>query len=234
MVFVFLFQDAGYVIDTAETIYRTIQDTNPTVKTKASWALGNLSDALVLINPGEIPVQLLLKLFMVAMAACDDNDRIKSNAVRAIGNFLQIINADLLTDTRFKETTARATHTLIVSASSGNYMKMRWNACHALSNVLRNENLYENKDINIKRIFAVLMELVVNFKHFKVRINAAVALAAPPARHLYGDCFAPTWIAFLRALETSQNMEDFSEYKHRDHLVEQVTFCLFVFFSFII
>ena len=41
-------EDAGFVVDTAETIYRVLQDENFTVRVKCSWALGNLSDALVL------------------------------------------------------------------------------------------------------------------------------------------------------------------------------------------
>lgn len=231
MIITIFFQDPGFVIDTAETIYRTIQETNLTVKTKASWALGNLSDALVL-NPSEIPPSLLLKLFQVAIAACDGNDKIKSNVVRALGNFLQIVDAILLNDSRFIETTARATLALISNAASGGYMKVRWNACHSLASVLRNQHLYANKEIAFRRIFTVLTELVVGFKNFKVRINAAVALSAPRTRIFYGEFYVASWIAFLKALETSQNMEDFSEYKHRDHLVEQVGTISMVCFVF--
>lgn len=38
----------GFVVDTAEAIYRSLKDDNLMVRIKASWSLGNLSDALVL------------------------------------------------------------------------------------------------------------------------------------------------------------------------------------------
>lgn len=66
------------------------------------------------------------------------------------------------------------------------------------------------------------MELVVSCKNFKVRINAAVALSAPNERLAYGCFYVPVWTALLKALENSQNMNDFTEYKHRDNLVDQV------------
>lgn len=222
----FAFQDAGYVIDTAEAINRTVQEDNVTIRTKASWALGNLSDALVL-HPNsisEVSAALLLKLFNIAITCSEDNDKIKTNGVRALGNFLQLIDSEFLSDQRFEETTARACSVLITNASAATNMKVRWNACYALGSVLRNCHLYGNKSITFKRMFTVLTELVVAFKNFKVRINAALALAAPRTRELYGEFFVAAWIALMKALETSQNMEDFTEYKHRDHLIEQVCY----------
>lgn len=71
-------------------------------------------------------------------------------------------------------------------------------------------------------MFNALMELVMGFRNFKVRINAAVALSSPTKREQYGQFFLPVWTSLLKALENSHNMEDFSEYKHRDHLVDQV------------
>lgn len=66
------------------------------------------------------------------------------------------------------------------------------------------------------------MDLVINCKNFKVRIHAALALSAPTNRDFYGQFYMPIWTALLKAIENSQNMEDFTEYKHRDHLVDQV------------
>ncbi|KAJ8969071.1 hypothetical protein NQ317_001145 [Molorchus minor] len=60
-------EDPGFVVDTAESIYQTLKDDNVMVRIKASWSLGNLSDALVLNNKTgnsyeEIPDSLILKL----------------------------------------------------------------------------------------------------------------------------------------------------------------------------
>lgn len=67
------------------------------------------------------------------------------------------------------------------------------------------------------------MNLVVGFKHFKVRISAAFALSCISRRVNYGEFYFPIWKSLLEALESSENMEDFTEYKHRDNLVDQVS-----------
>lgn len=62
------FQDTGFVVDTAQTIYRALQEENVTVRMKASWGLGNLSDALLVLErprAEEISPMLLLKLLQV-------------------------------------------------------------------------------------------------------------------------------------------------------------------------
>lgn len=67
---------------------------------------------------------------------------------------------------------------------------------------------------------------MVGFKNLKVRINAAVALSSPNTRKQYGSFFLPVWVSLLKSLENSQHLDDFNEYKHRDNLVEQVSFHL--------
>lgn len=215
------------MIDTAEAIHRTLNEENLAVRTKASWALGNLSDALVLNRPDpnvieQIPDSLLLKLLQASISGCEDNDKIRMNAVRALGNLLQLVNRGLLEEQNFCEMTARAVDALVANAGSGSNMKVRWNACYALRSVLKNQDLYLNPKVKLSAVFLVLTELVVGFKNFKVRINAALALSSPASRSLYGRFYVPTWIALLKALETSQNIDDFTEYKHRDNLVDQV------------
>jgi hypothetical protein len=77
-----------------------------------------------------------------------------------------------------------------------------------------------------EKVFNALSDLVMNFRNFKVRINAAVALACPKKREFYRQFYQPIWISLVRGLETSQNMEDFNEYKHRDNLIEQICLTL--------
>lgn len=71
-------------------------------------------------------------------------------------------------------------------------------------------------------MFKALTDLVIGYKNLKVRINAALALSSPSSRNHYGRFFIPVWIALLKALENTQNVHDFNEYKHRDNLIEQV------------
>ncbi len=46
--FCIYFQDVSFVADVANTIITSLEETNLSVKIKAAWALGNLSDALVI------------------------------------------------------------------------------------------------------------------------------------------------------------------------------------------
>nr|CAD7394974.1 unnamed protein product [Timema cristinae] len=71
-------------------------------------------------------------------------------------------------------------------------------------------------------VFNVLGDLVVSFRNFKVRINAALALSMPATRQQYGSHFVHVWTALLDGLENSSTMEDFSEYRHHDNLIHQL------------
>ncbi|CAG9838730.1 unnamed protein product [Diabrotica balteata] len=228
-------EDPGFVVDTAEAIYRTLQDQNLMVRIKASWSLGNLSDALMLNNKTdegieEIPRELIIKLIQIGVSSSSDNDKVKMNAVRALGNLIQIVNKSFLNDLKCCQIIDEAFDALVKSCITGSNMKVRWNACYAIGNALKNSALYQETTRLNKSwqdsIYKALTELVVSFKNFKVRINAALSLSCPTNREHYGNYFVLVWTALLEALENSQQMEDFSEYKHRDHLVEQVCLSL--------
>lgn len=75
----------------------------------------------------------------------------------------------------------------------------------------------------------MLCQAVVRNKNFKVRINAAVALAVPTNEQFLQTHFAFIWSSLLEALDGSGEMTDFNEYQHRDHLTEQVIMSNFLF-----
>ncbi|KAK9885381.1 hypothetical protein WA026_010880 [Henosepilachna vigintioctopunctata] len=223
-------EDPGFVVDTAEAIYRSFLDENLSVRIKSSWSLGNLSDALVLNSVNEdleeFPHSLLLRLLEKSVAACNDNDKIKMNVVRSIGNLLQLITSDLAGKRKFKDIVELAVDCLIRNATTGSNMKVRWNSCYAIGNALKNCALCSENSECLGKLFAVLNELVISFRNFKVRTNAALALSSPARRKFYGVHFVTTWRALLTALENSQNINDYSEYQHRDQLVIQICLTL--------
>ena len=101
----------------AETIHAAIQEENVTVRIKASWSLGNLSDALVLRKGDsnafeEIPDNLLLDLIEISVKKTSENVKIRINTVRAMGNFLQLMTEDMLKDQRFQKICEDAIRTL--------------------------------------------------------------------------------------------------------------------------
>lgn len=73
-------------------------------------------------------------------------------------------------------------------------------------------------------LMITLCGVVKDCKNFKVRINAALALGSPAERSHYGDCrlFAFVWESLVIALETSEDITDFAEFKYRNNLNNQV------------
>jgi len=85
-------------------------------------------------------------------------------------------------------------------------------------------------------IFTSVGSTAQTSKNFKVRISACTALSAPKHRALYGfaDIYVGVWRCLANVLESLEDIEaDFTEYKYRDSLVEQVEHCSFYFFFFI-
>lgn len=71
-------------------------------------------------------------------------------------------------------------------------------------------------------MFSSLCSLSQECKNLKVRINAAVALRAPSERAQYGQQYGLVWRGVMAAMENAANFDDFTEYRHKDNLVEQV------------
>ncbi len=77
-----------------------------------------------------------------------------------------------------------------------------------------------------------LSNLITSCSNFKVRQAAANALTIISDRETYGDQYTKIWPSLVNAFENSQNLPDFSEYKHQRNLTDQVlsylieiTFC---------
>ena len=75
-------------------------------------------------------------------------------------------------------------------------------------------------------LFTALLEALADCKNFKVRISAAVALTSLRIRSKYGnaDMFVKVWVETLKALEKSEELTDFTEFKHKENLQEQVKY----------
>ncbi|XP_012214911.1 HEAT repeat-containing protein 6 isoform X2 [Linepithema humile] len=128
--------DTGFLMDLADIVCLACDDKNLGVRVKSAWALANLCDCLSRQRQHEemepLPLEVLLpKLYHVSIKAAKDNDKVKCNAVRAIGSILYLCpQKDILSDTTL------GLDALIKCAVLGNDMKVRWNACRALGLVL--------------------------------------------------------------------------------------------------
>ncbi|XP_056140684.1 HEAT repeat-containing protein 6 isoform X2 [Lampris incognitus] len=216
-------EDVMFVADTANTILTALEDRSPNVRTKAAWSLGNLTDTLI-VNmerigerfQEELSDMLLLKMLQSATRASTDKDKVKSNAVRALGNLLNFLRYGQLTRSAFQRPLEDAVRALVKTVQSEATMKVRWNACYALGNAFRNPALPLDSAPWSVDAFSALCCVVTSCKNFKVRIKSAAALSVPGCRGCYGDTerFQHVWCSLATALENSEDTNDFLEYRY--------------------
>ncbi|XP_047029951.1 HEAT repeat-containing protein 6 [Helicoverpa zea] len=224
-------EDICFVSDCGENILRALAEPILVVRIKAAWALGNLCDALVLNleepECDDIDDALLVRLLEVSIECAADNDKVKMSATRGLGNLLRLIKNETLTrNTQMKSLCETAIRKLLDCACKVNNMKVRWNACYAMGNAMKNEELFTGFSGWQNLVFSSLCTLAKECKNLKVRINAASALRAPSARAHYGEHYALVWRGVLAAMENVADVDDFNEYKHKDNLTEQLCLTL--------
>ncbi|XP_019348983.2 HEAT repeat-containing protein 6 isoform X2 [Alligator mississippiensis] len=224
-------QDVMFVADTANAILNSLHDKSPNVRAKAAWSLGNLTDTLIVnmdsMGPSfqeEFSDLLLLKMLRSAAEASRDKDKVKSNAVRALGNLLHFLQPTHIENPRFNEAIEESIQALISTVQSEATMKVRWNACYALGNVFKNPGLPLGEAPWTTQAYDALASVVKSCKNFKVRIKSAMALSIPDKRERYGTTkqFSQIWSALVIALQKSEDTEDFLEFKYSASLRTQI------------
>ena len=225
-------EDLCYVENTIESILRIIKDTNVLTRTKASWSLGNAVDALLMTRDIQsINNVLLLQIYETSLEGTKDNDKVKVNAVRTIGNLLTLMTRDQLKEKIWQATFERSVQSLHNLLMNCGNVKVKWNACYSFSSLMKNKFFYE-PSLKFKwqeLAFPSLCTVIQSSPNFKVRINACAAFSIP-SRDNFGTFFVDIWSVLLIALEQSNNLTDFNEYKHRDTLQDQLcsSMCHFI------
>uniref|UniRef100_A0A663EJ00 HEAT repeat-containing protein 6 n=1 Tax=Aquila chrysaetos chrysaetos TaxID=223781 RepID=A0A663EJ00_AQUCH len=214
-------QDVMFVADTANAILNSLHDKSPNVRAKAAWSLGNLTDTLI-INmqtmgqsfQEEFSDLLLLKMLRSATEASKDRDKVKSNAVRALGNVLHFLQPYHIANPRFREAIEESLQALISTVQSEATMKVRWNACYALGNVFKNPALPLGEAPWTTQAYSALSSVV----------KSSMALSIPSKRECYGSTeqFCQIWSALVIALQKSEDTEDFLEFKYSASLRTQI------------
>ncbi|KAM4699504.1 HEAT repeat-containing protein 6 [Discoglossus pictus] len=224
-------QDVMFVADTANAILMSLSDRSPNVRAKAAWSLGNLTDTLIVNMEAlgqsfqeEFSDMLLLKMLRSATEASRDKDKVKSNAVRALGNLLHFLQPYHIVKPRFCESIENSIQALISTVLGDGTMKVRWNACYALGNVFKNLALPLGKAPWTADAYNALITVVKSCKNFKVRIKSAMALSIPLTREQYGSIeqYYNIWNALITALQKSEDTEDFLEFKYCASLRAQI------------
>ncbi|KAF9432002.1 hypothetical protein BGZ76_011422 [Entomortierella beljakovae] len=244
-----LWEDSANLVEMASTVLELCQDSNLNVRVRASWAVGNLCDSLVLLKNnnqedilGEIlTLPLWTKIMKTALQISQDHEKIKSNGIRAIGGLLRVTFEGILERER-NSLVKDAVYTLIKHMEQGS-LKGRWNACYAMQNVLLNPNfpigstagssyamesdmVYWTKDV-----YGALLQAIQYSKNFKVRINACSAIAAVKTMAKYGDHvmlqrIVQVLITAVQHLDGEQGEHEFSEFQYRGQLETKLLRCL--------
>ncbi|XP_060662673.1 HEAT repeat-containing protein 6 [Drosophila nasuta] len=163
-----------------------------------------------------ISQSLLMRLIEAAVAACSDHDKVRANAVRALGNLLRLLPS------AEHELMLRAMSKLLDCVRAAGSAKVKWNACYALGNLVRNRSLFASSGSLAGTLFTTLGQLIVQHANFKVRINATAVLLQIEHRADFGQHYAGMWAALVAATERSNALDTFVEYNHRDGLQQQL------------
>uniref|UniRef100_A0A8I5N4L2 HEAT repeat-containing protein 6 n=1 Tax=Papio anubis TaxID=9555 RepID=A0A8I5N4L2_PAPAN len=226
-----VFLDVIFVADTANAILMSLEDKSLNVRAKAAWSLGNLTDTLIVNmetpDPSfqeEFSGLLLLKMLRSAIEASKDKDKVKSNAVRALGNLLHFLQPSHIEKPTFAEIIEESIQALISTVLTEAAMKVRWNACYAMGNVFKNPALPLGTAPWTSQAYSALTSVVTSCKNFKVRIRSAAALSVPGKREQYGSVeqYARIWNALVTALQKSEDTIDFLEFKYCASLRTQI------------
>ncbi|EDW65871.2 HEAT repeat-containing protein 6 [Drosophila virilis] len=225
--------DLVFVEHAAELALRLIGDSQLAVRIKAAWALGNISDALVapihaVSDPERQETQekerisqaLLGRLIEAAVGACGDHDKVRANGVRALGNLLRLLPGDE------HALMQRGMTKLLDCVRAAGSAKVKWNACYAIGNLVRNRAVFSTSASLAGTLFAALSQLIVQHSNFKVRINATAVLLQIEQRADIGVHYATMWRSLLAAIERSNALDTFEEYNHRDGLQQQLCLAL--------
>ena len=95
-------------------------------------------------HPGSREVlsqEMLGRVLEVGLKACQDKDKIRPHGVRCIGNVASFLQPHQVAHPTLVSLVTRTVDTLVTCASTGSNMKTRWNACHALGNIISSGRL---------------------------------------------------------------------------------------------
>ncbi|KAL1220751.1 hypothetical protein V5N11_035550 [Cardamine amara subsp. amara] len=183
------------------------------VRITASWALANVCDSLRYhVDGSTTNSQVVDTLIECALRLTEDGDKVKSNAVRALGSISKYVKLRWMSSIKSVEKEVlplphqhssdphhlscagnsswleRTVQAFLSCVTTGN-VKVQWNVCHALSNLFSNETIKLQDMDWAPSVFSILLLLLRDASNFKIRIQAAAALAVPATPLAYGRSF---------------------------------------------
>ncbi|KAJ3122497.1 HEAT repeat-containing protein 6 [Nowakowskiella sp. JEL0407] len=132
-------RDFAFTLTFIKSLEGLVTDKNLNVRVRGSWGLGNLCDAFTKLGEsesGKYSDESISKLINLGIFAAKDNDKCRSNGVRALGNIVKFCPREMLTP----DLTSQIAQTILKNIESGSD-KLRWNSCYAIGNILSNNSL---------------------------------------------------------------------------------------------
>ncbi|KAJ3060283.1 hypothetical protein HDU98_003726 [Podochytrium sp. JEL0797] len=221
-------KDGDFILQVARLMPTLTRDKALLVRVRASWAVANLGDTLLLTlfpmnNGARLAVMVAgeegvyRELVQSAVFSANDNEKCRSNGVRAIGNFLRVAPGSCFSPGLVNE--MEAIHKNIKSGA----FKVRWNACYSAYNLFLSPHLPPTSP-HLPPLLNTLTAALTTSKNFKVRINAAIALSGPPRAELYAGKLDVVLEACMRARGDVDDLRGigFGEVRYQEGLVEQL------------
>ncbi|KAI4326767.1 hypothetical protein L6164_019304 [Bauhinia variegata] len=121
----------------------------------------------------------------------------------------------------------------ISCVTTGN-VKVQWNVCHAFGNLFLNETLKLQCMDWAPFVFGILLQLLRDSSNYKIRIQAAAALAVPVSVLDYGLSFSDVVQGVEHAIENLgvDQISTASNFKYRVALQKQLTLTMLHVLSF--
>ncbi|CAN8276875.1 unnamed protein product [Cochlearia groenlandica] len=192
--------------------------------------------------------QVVDVLIECALRLTEDGDKVKANAVRALGSIskylklrcmssINSLNQEVLPFTYQHSSNSyhlyctgesswlnRTVQAFLSCVTTGN-VKVQWNVCHALSNLFSNETIKLQEMDWAPSVFSILLLLLRDASNFKIRIQAAAALAVPTTPIAYGRSFPDVVKGVEHTLHSLSSDRETTptNFKYRKSLENQLT-----------
>lgn len=228
-------KDPFFLVDAAGALMGVVEqssDENLAVRSRASWSLANLCDALraeaedgsgVVEACEDASPGLLARLLEVALRSAVETDKIRCNAVRALGNLALCAPVKLLLPRLHASSLADSPLARVVSSLTANFsfstLKVRWNALHALSLLLRSgaARVAEAEPV-LAGLGPALALAIESNSNTKTRMAAASVLSGL-SRSLLGASMPRVLAVVIHALhqvQTGNDSDDWGGFGHRE------------------
>lgn len=223
--FPILNEDAGFIDNTLELTKKMFTESNVQGKIKSSWCLAHISDVLIEATEMEMTNGSIMSLLELCSRNPKENEKVRVNLIRCIGNVLRLLNSSHITTDQNIKIIRDAVTMIELNILSHESMKLKWNACYAAQNLIKNASVFNETNLVgwQERILVALFRTIQESKNFKVKINAITALRRVEARKSYGQHFLNIWNVLIQVLVETSNLINYSEYKYKDSLEDQVS-----------